>query len=64
MPLIHAHILEGRSAEAIERLIVNVTAAVADSLDADPQTVRVLVHETPKSHWGIGGETAARKGRL
>lgn len=63
MPIIQAQLLEGRSPETIERLIENVTRAVADSLDADPQTVRVIVQEVPTSHWGIGGETAKRKGR-
>lgn len=63
MPIIHAHILEGRSPEAIGKMISAVTEAVAASLDADPATVRVLVHEMPKTHWGIGGETAKAKGR-
>jgi len=63
MPIIHAHIIEGRSPEAIETMISAVTDAVANSLGADPATVRVLVHETPKTHWGIGGQTAKAKAR-
>lgn len=63
MPIIHAHIIEGRSPEAIEKMISAVTDAVATSLGSDPATVRVLVHETPKTNWGIGGQTAKAKGR-
>lgn len=63
MPIIHVHIIEGRSPEAIEKMISAVTDAVATSLGADPATVRIMVHETPNTHWGIGGQTAKAKGR-
>ena len=63
MPIIHAHILEGRTPEQKRALIASVTEAVATSLDANPETIRVLVHEVAKSDWGIGGQTAEMLGR-
>ncbi|HYW91178.1 MAG TPA: 4-oxalocrotonate tautomerase [Gammaproteobacteria bacterium] len=63
MPIAHISILEGRADEQKERLIREVTAAISHSLDAPRESVRVLIHELPKSHWGIGGETAKKLGR-
>ncbi|WP_242495664.1 tautomerase family protein [Salinicola tamaricis] len=36
---------------------------MADSLQAPPANVRVIISEIPKSDYGIGGETAERLGR-
>ena len=55
MPIIHVNILEGRSQEKIEQLITNVTNTVAETLDAPKESVRVLVVEVQKTHWGVGG---------
>lgn len=55
--------MEGRSPEKIEALINNVTDMVSKSLTAPKENIRVLVHEIPKSHWGIGGTTAKKMGR-
>lgn len=63
MPLAQLNILAGRPPEKIELLIARVTQAIAESLDADPATVRVLVNEVPSSHWGIGGASARSLGR-
>ncbi len=63
MPIAHISILEGRADEQKEELIRQVTAAISDSLHAPRESVRVLIHELPKSHWGIGGVTAKKLGR-
>ncbi|API92020.1 4-oxalocrotonate tautomerase [Virgibacillus pantothenticus] len=63
MPIITIQIMEGRSPEKIEALINNVTDMVSKSLTAPKENIRVLVHEIPKSHWGIGGTTAKKMGR-
>lgn len=63
MPIIIAHILEGRPKELKVRLIRNITAAVAETLEADPATVRVIVQEMKKDEYGIGGVTAEELGR-
>ena len=38
-------------------------AGIAESLDAKQETVRVLIQEMPKEHFGIGGVSAKELGR-
>lgn len=63
MPIANIQILEGRTKEAKQALIRAVTAAIAETLAAKPESIRVLVHEVPKENWGIGGVTASELGR-
>ncbi len=58
MPLMIVKIQEGRPPEKIEALIDALTDAAVRTLDAPIDTVRVLVEEIPKTHWGIGGKSA------
>lgn len=55
MPIVNIQILEGRSPEKVKELITGVTDAVVDKLEVKRESVRVLVTEVPKTHWGIGG---------
>ena len=41
-------------------MIQNITKVFAD-LGVPEHAVEVIVHEIPKSHWGIGGEPASEK---
>lgn len=59
MPLIQINMLEGRPPEKITELISNITDTVSETLGAPKQSVRVLVNEMPKTHWGIGGVPAS-----
>ena len=63
MPIAHIHIMEGRSDEKKERLIAEVTDAICRSLDAKPETVRIIIQEMPKAHFGIGGVSAKKLGK-
>ncbi len=63
MPLLLVKLLEGRPPEKIEAMIEAVTDAVASTLGAPKDTVRVVVEEVPKTHWGIGGKSARALGR-
>ncbi|MDE0168699.1 MAG: 2-hydroxymuconate tautomerase family protein [bacterium] len=59
MPIITVNLLEGRSAENIEKMITQVSEAAASSLDAPIETVRVMVNEMPAHTFGIGGRPAS-----
>ncbi len=59
MPLIQVHLLEGRSPEAKKAFISEITNAAVRTLNAKPETVRVLLYELPPEHWAVGGETKA-----
>ncbi|MBI5646124.1 MAG: 2-hydroxymuconate tautomerase family protein [Ignavibacteriae bacterium] len=63
MPIIIAHILEGRPKELKTALIRNLTDAVVKTLNADPEQVRVIISEMPKDQYGIGGKSAEELGR-
>ncbi|MGU7771891.1 MULTISPECIES: 2-hydroxymuconate tautomerase [unclassified Burkholderia] len=63
MPVAHLYILEGRDDEKKERLIAEVTDAIHRSLDAPVESVRVIITEMPKAHFGIGGQSAKKRGR-
>ena len=63
MPFVNINLLEGSSPEKIAELISEVTDTIARVLDRPKERVRILVTEVPKTHWGIGGETAQALGR-
>lgn len=63
MPIIVAHILEGRDAETKTRLIRNITETVVQTLGAPAESVRVIISEMAKDEYGIGGKTARELGR-
>ena len=44
-------------------LIHEVTDAIVRSLGAPVESVRVILNEMPKQHFGIGGQSAKRLGR-
>ncbi len=61
MPFIQVNLIEGRPPEKIKALIENITDTVVETLDAPKQSVRVMVTETPKTHWGIAGVPASER---
>jgi len=61
MPLVQVSIREGRSPDSIRRMISAVTAAVAETLDAPAQSIRVIVTEVPLTHWATGDVTLEEK---
>ncbi len=63
MPIIVAHILEGRPARLKTELIRNITETVARTLEVPAESVRVIVSEMGKDEYGIGGKTARELGR-
>jgi 4-oxalocrotonate tautomerase len=63
MPIIIAHILEGRPKELKVALIRNLTQTVVDTLGAPADSVRVIISEMPKDQYGLGGFTAEELGR-
>jgi 4-oxalocrotonate tautomerase len=61
MPFVQVSVRAGRPPEVIRAMISAVTAAVAESLDAPPASVRVIVTEVPPTHWAAGDVTLAEK---
>jgi 4-oxalocrotonate tautomerase len=61
MPIAIIHLMEGRDDEKKARAIAAVTQALVESLDAKPETVRVVLQEVPRSSWGIAGKPASKR---
>ncbi|AHI32802.1 4-oxalocrotonate tautomerase [Marinobacter salarius] len=57
------YVIEGRTDEQKETLIQEVSEAMARSLDAPMDRIRVMITEMPKQHFGIGGQSAKKLGR-
>lgn len=55
MPLVRIDMWEGRSEEQKEKLIRNVSDAVARSVDVSLDHVWVILYDVPKSNWGVKG---------
>ena len=63
MPIAQIQILEGRCTDEIRGMIGAVTAAIVESLKVKQESVRIIVTEVSKDHWGIGGSTARELGK-
>lgn len=63
MPIAHLYILEGRDEEKKERLIAEVSEAIHRAIDAPIDSVRVIITEMLKAHFGIAGQSAKKRGR-
>lgn len=63
MPIAQINMMEGRTDEQKEALIQEVTDAIVRALDAPEESVRVLINEMPKQHFGIAGQSAKKLGR-
>ena len=67
MPIVHIDLVEGRPPERIEAMIRAVSDAMATSLDAPIDSVRVVVNEMSPHQFGVGGrpwpEVAAERAR-
>ena len=56
MPVIHIHLMEGRTTEQKQALMREVTRAAVDSLGVKPQSVRILLQELQSGHFSVAGE--------
>ncbi len=64
MPIIEVTIAAGRDPRQLRQLIHELTAAAQRALDAPPPTIRVILRETPPTHFAAGDVTLAeRQGR-
>jgi 4-oxalocrotonate tautomerase len=57
MPVVHVNMWKGISEESVKQIIKGITE-VFINMGIPPQAVEVIVHEIPKSHWGIEGKPA------
>lgn len=59
MPLVEVTIAQGRSADQIRAMMHEVHEAVLRTVDTQPNHIRVIVREVPRTHWATGDLTIA-----
>ena len=55
MPIVHIHMIQGRTPEKKEALIKKVTDAIVDTLQVSKDRVHIILHEVPKENIGDSG---------
>ena len=60
MPIVHVNVWEGFGPDKARTVIEGITQVFED-LEIPRQAVEVVIHEIPKTHWGVGGEPASEK---
>ena len=63
MPIVHVHLWKGFSEDNINKIIAGMTNVLVD-IGIPQHAIEVIIHEIPKTHWGIEGKPASesRKG--
>ncbi len=59
MPVVVVEMWEGRTPEQKEKLIKGITR-VFEEIGVKPEHLSVIIHENPKTNWGIGGTQASK----
>jgi len=62
MPVVHVNVWKGFPEDKIKVLIENMTQIFVD-LEVPAEAVEIIVHEIPKTHWGIGEKRCSEKFR-
>ena len=59
MPVVVVEMWEGRTPEQKEKLIKGITRAF-EEIGVKPERLSVIIHENPKTNWGVGGNQASK----
>jgi 4-oxalocrotonate tautomerase len=59
MPVVTVEMWEGRTDGQKERLIKGITEAF-EEIGVKPEWLTVVIHDVPKSNWGMRGEQASK----
>ncbi len=56
MPVVHIHMLEGRSVEQKKQLAEAITAAMVDITKTTPEAVVIVMDDYPRTSWAKSGK--------
>jgi len=59
MPVVIVEMWEGRTPEQKEKIIIGIAKAF-EEIGVDPKHLNVIIHDVPKTNWGIGGTQASK----
>ena len=57
MPHVEITIGAGRTDQQLRSMIHRVHEALAETVGARPEHIRIVVHEVPRTHWATGDVT-------
>jgi 4-oxalocrotonate tautomerase len=61
MPTIYINMFEGRTIDQKRKMVAAMTDALVNSLDVKPETVHIIISESPKHHIAVGGVLVSDK---
>lgn len=56
MPFIHVELVEGRSQEALTKMMEEITEAVHKNTGAPKEHIHVIINEMKKGTYGVNGQ--------
>lgn len=59
MPVVIVEMWEGRTEEQKERLIEGIARTFGD-IGVKPEWLNIIIHDVPKSNWGVGDKQASK----
>jgi len=59
MPVVQIDMWSGRTEEEKEKLIKGIAKAF-EEIGVKPEHLTIIIHDVPKSNWGIRGEQASK----
>ncbi len=61
MPLIQVTMLKGRTPEQKQALMRELTQAAVSTINANPESIRVVLYEVDGDHFAVAGETMTER---
>ena len=61
MPLVHVYLYEGRNEDQKAKIAMAVTKAISESAGVEDAATTVILHDTNKENWAVGGQLASQK---
>ncbi len=61
MPVVHIHMLEGRSVDQKRQLADAITRALVDIAKAKPEAVTIIIDDYPQTNWAKAGKLMAEQ---
>ena len=55
MPIIHIHLLDGRTVDQKRNLVKAVTDAVVSTIDTKPEAVKIILHDMATHDYATAG---------
>ena len=60
MPVVVVEMWAGETEEDKARLIKGITNVFKEVINVKPERLHIIIHEIPKSNWGLKGEQASK----